>query len=135
MFDSDLGANEKSMVRRRAFLLTTASALAGAILPLLRRPPLVQAAAAKGTSEEVTIIEFSDSGARMKRIHVPKVVKTEDEWRKQLSRGAFSITRQSDTEFAYSGEYWNLHEKGLYRCICCDNALFSSDTKFDSGTG
>jgi len=47
----------------------------------------------------------------------------------------FAITRQADTELAYSGEYWNLHEEGLYRCICCDNALFTSDTKFDSGTG
>ena len=89
----------------------------------------------KGTSEEVTIVEFSDSGERLKTVHVPKVVKTEEEWRKQLSRGVFAITRQADTELAYSGEYWNLHEKGLYRCICCDNALFISDTKFDSGTG
>jgi methionine-R-sulfoxide reductase len=110
MFDSDLAANEKSVVRRRAFLVTTASALAGAILLSLRRPRLVQAEAAKGTSKE-------------------------DEWRKQLSRGVFAITRQADTELAYSGQYWNLHEKGLYRCICCDNALFISDTKFDSGTG
>jgi peptide-methionine (R)-S-oxide reductase len=135
MFDSDLGANKKSVVQRRAFLVTAASALAGATLCSLRRPRLVQAEAAKGTSEEVTIVEFSDSGERLKTVHVPKVVKTEDEWRKQLSRGVFAITRQADTESAYSGQYWNLHEKGLYRCICCDNALFISDTKFDSGTG
>ena len=95
----------------------------------------MQAKAAKGESEEVTIVEFSDSGVRLKTVHVLKVVKTEEEWRKQLSRGVFTITRQADTEFAYSGEYWNLHEKGLYRCICCDNALFTSDTKVDSGTG
>lgn len=74
-------------------------------------------------------------GQRLKTVHVPKVVKTEDEWRKQLSRGVFAISRQADTELAYSGQYWKLHEKGLYRCICCDNALFVSDTKFDSGTG
>lgn len=135
MFDSDLATTERSVVRRRAFLLTSASALAGAILWSVRRPSPVQANAAKGVSEEVTIVEFSDSGERLKTVHVPKVVKTEDEWRKQLSRGVFAITRQSDTEFAYSGEYWDLHEKGLYRCICCDNALFTSDTKFDSGTG
>jgi peptide-methionine (R)-S-oxide reductase len=66
---------------------------------------------------------------------VPKVVKTEDEWRKQLTPGAFGITRHADTEIAYTGKYWNLHDKGLYRCICCDNALLSSETKFDSGTG
>ena len=135
MFDSDLGTGEGSVVRRRAFLVTSASALAGAILWSLRRPGPVQAKAAKGASEEVTIAEFSPSGERLKTVRVPKVVKTEDEWRKQLSRGVFAITRQADTEFAFSGEYWNLHGNGLYRCICCGNALFSSDTKFDSGTG
>ena len=135
MFDSDLGRDEGSVVRRRAFLLTSASALAGAILWSLRRPNLVQGKAVKGASEEVTIVEFSDSGERLKTVHVAKVVKPEDEWRKQLSRGVFAITRHSDTELAYSGAYWNLHEKGLYRCVCCDNALFTSDTKFDSGTG
>ena len=135
MFASDLGRDEGSVVRRRAFLLTSASALAGAILWSLRRPNLVQGKAVKGASEEVTIVEFSDSGERLKTVHVAKVVKPEDEWRKQLSRGVFAITRHSDTELAYSGAYWNLHEKGLYRCVCCDNALFTSDTKFDSGTG
>lgn len=135
MFDSDLDSNDGSAVRRRTFLLTTASALAGAILWSLRRPRLVQANTAKGSPEEMTIVEFSDSGERLKMVQVPKVVKTEDEWRKQLSRGVFSITREADTELAYSGQYWNLHEKGLYRCVCCANALFTSDTKFDSGTG
>ena len=135
MFDPDLERAEGSVVRRRTFLLTSASALAGAILWSLRGPRTVEATAEKGAPEEVMLVEFSDSGARLKTIKVPKVVKTEQEWRKQLSPGAFAVTRQSDTEFAYSGEYWNLHEKGLYRCICCDNALFASDTKFDSGTG
>ena len=45
------------------------------------------------------------------------------------------ITRNADTEIAFSGKYWNLHDKGMYRCICCDNALFDSATKFESGTG
>ena len=136
MFESDLGRDEEAMIsRRRAFLLTSVSALAGTILWSLRRPRFVQAKTSINPVPEVTIVEFSDSGERLKTVHVPKVVKTEDEWRKQLSRGTFAITRQADTELAYSGEYWNLHEKGLYRCVCCDNALFSSDTKFDSGTG
>jgi len=136
MFDSDLGRDEGAvMSRRRAFLLTSVSALAGMILWSVRMPRFVQAKASEKSSEEVTIVEFSNSGERLKTVHVSKVVKTQEEWRKQLSRGAFAITRQADTEFAYSGEYWNLHEKGLYRCVCCDNALFSSDTKFESGTG
>jgi peptide-methionine (R)-S-oxide reductase len=52
-----------------------------------------------------------------------------------LSPAAFTITRHAGTELSFSGQYWNLHDKGLYRCICCDNALFKSDTKFESGTG
>jgi peptide-methionine (R)-S-oxide reductase len=68
-------------------------------------------------------------------VRLQKIVKTHEEWRQQLSPNVFDITRNADTEFAYSGKYWNLHDKGIYRCICCDNALFSSETKFDSGTG
>jgi peptide-methionine (R)-S-oxide reductase len=62
-------------------------------------------------------------------------VKTSDEWRQQLSANAYDITRNADTEMAFTGQYWNLHDTGIYRCICCDNALFASATKFDSGTG
>jgi peptide-methionine (R)-S-oxide reductase len=86
-------------------------------------------------SREVTVILFSDEGKRMKKAQVPKVVKTEEEWRKQLSGRAFAITRHADTETAFTGKFWNLHKSGIYRCICCGNALFSSRTKFDSGTG
>jgi peptide-methionine (R)-S-oxide reductase len=63
------------------------------------------------------------------------IMKTDAEWKQQLSRAAYEVARHDDTETAYSGEYWNLHDKGLYHCICCDTPLFSSDTKFDSGTG
>jgi peptide-methionine (R)-S-oxide reductase len=97
--------------------------------------PRLAHAAAKEAPQEVTIVQFSDAGERLKTVHVPKVIKTEAEWRKQLTPGAFDITRHADTEVSYTGKYWNLHDKGLYRCICCDNALFSSETKFDSGTG
>ncbi|HLW52222.1 MAG TPA: peptide-methionine (R)-S-oxide reductase MsrB [Candidatus Angelobacter sp.] len=85
--------------------------------------------------EEVTIVEFSDAGERKETVHVPKIVKSESEWRQQLDGNAFDITRHDDTEMAFTGKYWNNHDKGLYRCICCDTALFNSDTKFESGTG
>lgn len=91
--------------------------------------------AASSEPAEVTVILFSSSGQRLKEVQIAKVIKSAAEWRKQLSANAYDITRNADTEMAFSGQYWNLHEKGLYRCICCDNALFDSATKFDSGTG
>jgi peptide-methionine (R)-S-oxide reductase len=119
---------------RRIFLAGSVAALGGALLWSWRKPHMI-VAEAKSEPGEITIVQFSDDGKRLAKIKIAKVIKTEDEWRKQLPSGVFQITRHADTEFAYSGKYWNLHDKGLYRCICCDNALFSSETKFDSGTG
>lgn len=136
MFDSDLDRQGVSNTRRRMFLIGTTAAVASVLLRLWNKPRMLRAvaAAAEGPAE-VTIVQFSDSGERLKKARVPRVVKSEEEWRKQLPSGVFDITRRADTEFAFSGKYWKLHDKGIYRCICCDNALFSSDTKFDSGTG
>lgn len=64
-----------------------------------------------------------------------KISKPEAEWRKLLTREQFEVTRHKGTERAYSGEYWDNHAKGLYKCVCCGQALFSSETKFESGTG
>ena len=64
-----------------------------------------------------------------------KIKKNDDEWQKQLSDEQFEVARKKGTERAFTGAYWDNHEKGTYRCICCGNELFSSDTKFDSGTG
>jgi peptide-methionine (R)-S-oxide reductase len=64
-----------------------------------------------------------------------KIVKTEQEWRKQLTPQQYHVTREKGTERAFSGEYASNHEKGIYRCVCCGQELFTSDTKFESGTG
>lgn len=83
----------------------------------------------------VKLVDFSDSGKRMGIVTTEKVIKSDDEWRRQLTPEQFAVTRQKGTERAFSGKYYKLHDKGVYRCVCCGNALFSSDTKFESGTG
>jgi peptide-methionine (R)-S-oxide reductase len=85
--------------------------------------------------DDVVIVEFAANGDRKGTVRLPKVVKPEGEWRKQLSPLAFEVARRGRTERPFSGAYWDLHDKGLFRCICCDTALFSSAVKFDSGTG
>ena len=64
-----------------------------------------------------------------------KVTKTEEEWKQQLTPEQYQVTRQKGTETAFTGRYCNTKAKGIYRCVCCGSDLFSSDTKFDSGTG
>ena len=64
-----------------------------------------------------------------------KIVKSDEEWRKLLDPGQYQVTRHAATEYPFQNAYFENHERGLYRCICCSNALFLSDTKFESGTG
>jgi peptide-methionine (R)-S-oxide reductase len=64
-----------------------------------------------------------------------KIVKSKEEWKVQLSPEAYYITREAETEPAFTGRYHRHKEQGVYRCVCCGQALFSSETKFDSGTG
>jgi len=111
----------ESSVSRRDFLL----AIGG--LPLIARASL--------RIDDVVIVEFSDTGERLRTAKVTKVVKSKAEWRRQLSEDAYHITREAGTETPFTGAYWNLHDKGMFRCICCDTALFLSTAKFDSGTG
>ena len=64
-----------------------------------------------------------------------KIHKTDAEWKAQLTPEQFKVARKKGTERAYSGEYWDNHAQGMYRCVCCGMPLFKSDTKFESGTG
>jgi peptide-methionine (R)-S-oxide reductase len=137
MLEPDIRKNGRPrLVDRRVFNGASVSALAGLVLWLYRRPESVESGAASaGQPKMVRIVQFSDAGVRQEIVNVPKITKSDEEWRKQLSPVAFDVTRKMGTEIAFSGAYWNLHEKGLFRCICCETALFSSDTKFESGTG
>lgn len=62
-------------------------------------------------------------------------IKTEEEWRKELTPEQYRVMREKGTEAPFTGKYYNSHEKGMFKCAACGNVLFSSDTKFDSGTG
>ncbi len=133
MFDLD-GSRSEVNVGRRLFLSGIGAALGGAALYSLRRPGVI-AEAAKVEPAEVTVVQFSDAGKRLAKVKIARVVKSEEEWRKQLPSGVFEITRHADTEMAFTGKLLNVHDAGIFRCICCDNALFNSSTKLDSGTG
>src|SRR3954466_3549472 len=78
---------------------------------------------------DVEIVEFTDAGQRKQTVRVPKIVKSESEWRKQLTPLAYEIAREKGTETPFTGAYWDLHDKGIFRCVCCDTALFSSAAK------
>ena len=122
---------------RRIFIFSAACAVSGLAFFALRRttiPPARLLSPTEGPAE-VTVANFDAHGELTGTVVVPRVIKTDDEWRRQLSPQSFEVTRLSGTERAFTGATWNLHDRGLYHCICCDLALFRSDTKFDSGTG
>jgi peptide-methionine (R)-S-oxide reductase len=121
---------------RRAFLIGAGVAVVGLVWSYFHKsPPVHVEAASAGLPKMVKIVQFTNAGKREGTVTVARIEKTEDQWRKQLSPDSFEVTRLSGTERAYTNENPNNHEKGVFRCICCDTALFDSNTKFESGTG
>lgn len=111
---------------RRDFLLAISGIALTYTVRSFARPP--------ATSDEVTIMQFSDDGKPLGPATLAKVHK-DAEWKKRLSPLAYEVTREQGTERAFSQPGYDRHDPGLYRCVCCDNALFDSSTKYDSGTG
>jgi len=122
---------------RRAFIVSAATAVSGVAFWALRKTTLIdpQPVSAADAPANVTIVEFGANGKKSGKVTVPHIAKSEAEWQKQLSPTSYEVTRRAGTERPYTGDNWNQHDKGIYRCICCDTAVFSSDTKFESGTG
>jgi peptide-methionine (R)-S-oxide reductase len=118
---------------RRVFMIAGSAAAVALVFKFRNGNGNVEAKSA--TPKQVTIVEFSQAGQRGDVVTVPTIVKTDAEWKQQLSPISYDVTRQAGTERPYTGSTWNNHEHGIYRCICCDTALFSSETKFESGTG
>ena len=126
--------NPGTISRRTFFTAIGAAAVALGWAYFQRRGP-VQAAVPAGPPKPVKIVQFTDAGQRQDTVTVPEIVKTEDEWRKQLSPDSFEVARHAATERPYTNENPNNHAPGVFRCIGCDTALFDASTKFDSGTG
>ena len=113
---------------RRAFLINSAGACGAFAF-------WSSGVSATTTPGMVTILQFGADGKKTGKVLVPKMVKSDAEWQKQLSEISYEVSRKAGTERPFTGELLNVHDRGLFRCICCDTAVFSSDTKFESGTG
>lgn len=84
-----------------------------------------------GSPERIKLYSVEEKGFVMSE----KVHKTEEEWKEILTPEQYEVTRRQGTERAFTGEYWDNKNSGIYQCVCCGNDLFSSDTKYESGTG
>lgn len=137
MFDTEMeSARSRRSMGRRAFFVASGAGLAGIVLWRYANSGRAQAEPLPlGPPKQVTIVEFTDDGQRKDVVTVPMIRKTDAEWKAQLSPDAFEVTRHAATERAFTGALLDVHDKGVFRCICCDTALFSSATKFESGTG
>lgn len=95
----------------------------------------VSVAWASEPEAEVTIVEFNDAGKKTGVVRVKKLVHTEAEWRKILTLKQLYVTRKGNSDLPFYGTYFKLQDPGIYRCICCGTAVFSSDSKFVSPSG
>ena len=124
--------------KRRAFLASLGGLAGGSLLLWTVRRELevpTMRVSADSHGGPVKVVQFDDAGKKLGVATLPKVVKSDEEWRKLLEPEQYQVTRHAATERPFHNAYVDNHAKGLYRCVCCGNALFLSDTKFESGTG
>jgi peptide-methionine (R)-S-oxide reductase len=126
---------KEEFTRRRALLIAPFALAGVAVLAMRRGRDSDESGSSGDSNEEVQIVQFDDAGRKLGVAGVKKVVRSNSEWHNQLSAEQYYVTRQQGTDAAFSGTYYQMHQEGLFRCLCCDTAVFSSDTKFDSGTG
>ncbi|MBZ5608305.1 MAG: peptide-methionine (R)-S-oxide reductase MsrB [Acidobacteriia bacterium] len=125
----------EAITRRRALLIAP-FAFAGLVaISSRKKDDSKDTASASDANQDLTIVDFNDSDQELGPIRVKKIVRSDAEWRKLLSAEQYYVTRRAGTDTAFTGMYYRMHDPGLFRCICCGNALFSSRAKFDSGTG
>jgi peptide-methionine (R)-S-oxide reductase len=125
-----LGAITETVSRRRALMIAPL-VLGGAAVVLSQ----VGRSSGSGENIDVTIVEFDDTGRKLGSAVHKKVVRSDGDWRRQLTTGQYWSTRRGSTDTPFTGTYYQLETMGLFRCVCCGNALFGSSAKFDSGTG
>ena len=121
-------------VPRRAFLIMP-FAFAGLAAIGLRREHPIPDPRIGGSGGAIDIVVFSDNGRKRETVHVNKIEKSDAEWKSELTPEEYAVARKKGTERAFTGRYWNHHEPGMYRCVCCGTELFRSEEKFDSGSG
>jgi peptide-methionine (R)-S-oxide reductase len=123
--------NEVSLSRRTLLKYVLTAAVANSMIGKAK----AETPSAPKSSKDLLIENFSAAGKSEGVVHVAQVVKSDAEWHNQLPYEAYVVTCHAGTEAPFTGKYWNNHAKGIYRCICCNTALFDAKTKFESGTG
>lgn len=123
-----------SALSRRSFISTCSLAAAGLALGCSRSSEAA-GTPIKSAPGKVTLVEFSNAGKRLRTGSVDRLIKPDSAWKQQLSPLSYQVTRHAATERPFTGSLLKEHRKGVFRCICCDTALFDSATKFESGTG
>ncbi len=121
---------------RRDFVAASTLAVAGLAIGCSRSSDAAPVPApARSADGMVAIAEFDDGGKRLRTVRVAKVVKSDAEWKRVLSPLSYEVTRHEGTERAFTGPLLREHRPGVFRCLCCDTALYDARTKFESGTG